>query len=670
MWLIGLSINMISLFAMILALGIIVDDAIVVGEHAAVRRARGDSARRAVEAGAMRMIGPVVSASLTTIAAFLPLLMISDIIGQIIADIPKVVVAILIASLIECFLILPGHLRHAFHAAGEQVRPSRFRRSFDRGFDRLRAGIFTRIVEAAIRWRYLTIAAAVAAFVLTIGLLAGGRVGFVFFPTPETDTIYANVTMTPGTPRTRTEAMLAELERSLRQVENDLTDGAGGLVLASSSRIGTSAGPSGSAVNGDHVAGMHVELIPSDQRSLRTPEIIDAWRKAVQPLAGVESLTIVPRRAGPPGRDLDVRLEGTDLVSLKRAAEELAGILTGFDGVTDIADDLPRGKREWILEMTPRGRSLGFSAESVARQVRNAVEGAIAKRFTRADEEVTILVTYPDNRSARELIDDMVLRAPNGAEVNLADIVRVSERSGFARIQREDGARQVAVTAEIDTSRTSADKVIDALSAGPLQELADKYGIRFSFAGRAEEQARTFADMRTGAAVALAAIYIILAWVFANYARPIAVMAVVPFGLVGAVTGHLLLGYDLTVLSLIGLIGLSGILVNDSIILVSTIEEKRRAGTPLHEALVSGSRDRVRAVLLTSMTTIGGLAPLLFETSLQAQFLIPMAITLVFGLLLATLLVLVVVPALIAIQGDIGTLRKRLLARMAGRRTA
>lgn len=198
MWLIGLSINMISLFAMILALGIIVDDAIVVGEHAAVRRARGDSARRAVEAGAMRMIGPVVSASLTTIAAFLPLLMISDIIGQIIADIPKVVVAILIASLIECFLILPGHLRHAFHAAGEQVRPSRFRRSFDRGFDRLRAGIFTRIVEAAIRWRYLTIAAAVAAFVLTIGLLAGGRVGFVFFPTPETDTIYANVTMTPA----------------------------------------------------------------------------------------------------------------------------------------------------------------------------------------------------------------------------------------------------------------------------------------------------------------------------------------------------------------------------------------------------------------------------------------------------------------------------------------
>lgn len=464
--------------------------------------------------------------------------------------------------------------------------------------------------------------------------------------------------------------MLAELERSLRQVENDLTDGAGGLVLASSSRIGTSAGPSGSAVNGDHVAGMHVELIPSDQRSLRTPEIIDAWRKAVQPLAGVESLTIVPRRAGPPGRDLDVRLEGTDLVSLKRAAEELAGILTGFDGVTDIADDLPRGKREWILEMTPRGRSLGFSAESVARQVRNAVEGAIAKRFTRADEEVTILVTYPDNRSARELIDDMVLRATewrrgqSGRHRARQRAQRLCPHS--ARGRRPSGGGHGGNRHQPHQCRQGHRRAERRSPAGTGRQIRDPVQLCRPGRGTGPNLCRH----AHGAAVALAAIYIILAWVFANYARPIAVMAVVPFGLVGAVTGHLLLGYDLTVLSLIGLIGLSGILVNDSIILVSTIEEKRRAGTPLHEALVSGSRDRVRAVLLTSMTTIGGLAPLLFETSLQAQFLIPMAITLVFGLLLATLLVLVVVPALIAIQGDIGTLRKRLLARMAGRRTA
>ena len=646
----GQSINMLSLFALIMVLGIVVDDAIVVGEHAATLRSRGLAPIEAAEGGAQRMLAPVMAASLTTIAAFLPILLISDIIGQIITAIPFVVVCVLVASLVECFLILPGHLRQAFHRSAG--RPSRFRAWFDGRFAAFRAGPFKNLVEGSVRHRYLTLSGTLAVLILSVGLVVGGRVGLHFFPTPETDTVFANIVFAPGTPRRVTEGMIGEVERALRAVEQQLTDGRGGLVTMSFGKAGASQAEQFRSVKGDHLGGVHVELVPSEQRDVRTHQLIEAWRAEIRPMAGLERISLNPRQAGPPSRELDIRLSGGTVAALKRASLEVRALLARYPGVSDIADDLPYGKREIILSVTPRGRALGFTTESVGRQVRDAFEGRIAKKFARGDEEVTVRVQYPEG-SAEASLRELYLRAPSGAEVPLGEVVSSLEQGAFARIRREDGQRQVAMTAEIDEAVTTANDVIEAIIRDGLPEIAQRHGLGYSFSGRAEEQQRSLAEMRLGAAIALAAIYIVLAWVFASYVRPVVVMSIIPFGLVGAILGHLVMGYDLTILSLIALLGLSGILVNDSIILVTTIDQRIATGEPLHEAIVGGSQDRLRAVLVTSLTTIGGLLPLLFETDLQARFMIPMAVTIVFGLMVATVLVLLVVPALLGVQEDI-----------------
>ena len=645
----GQSINMLSLFALIMALGIIVDDAIVVSEHAEYRHRCGDPPEVAAELGVLRMTAPVVSASLTTICAFIPLLAIGGVIGQIIEAIPLLVVAVILASLVECFLVLPAHLRGALGH-----KPSRFHKGFNRSFDRFREGPFRRLVMLAVEWRYLTVAVAVGAFVCSLGLVMGGRVEFVFFPQPEADRIYANVRMAASTPRYQTKAMLDELERALKVAEDGLTNGAGGLVTLRLARLGNTSGRTGSEdERGDHIASMAVQLQPSDNREIRTEEVIEAWRNELNELAVVETLTIRPATAGPPGREMDIRLSGQEIEILKMAAGQVKALLARYPGVSDIRDDLPYGKEDLILELTPHGRALGFTTESVARQVRDAFEGAIAQRFPRGDEEITVRVQFAREALGSETLDEFYLLSPNDTEVALSEVVSVRSKQAFSLLKREDGKRQVAITAELAEELITTDKAIEALGRDGLWDIADQFGVKVNFSGKAEEQGETLADMRLGALVGLTLIYIILAWVFASYTRPLVVMSVIPIGFLGAILGHWLLGFDLTMLSMIALIGLSGIVVNDSIILVNTIRGRLDSGELTSEAIVSGTCDRVRAVILTSATTIGGLSPLLFETSLQAQFLIPMAITICFGLMVTTCLVLLLVPALLAIQYDI-----------------
>ena len=648
----GQSINMVSLFAIIMTLGIIVDDAIVVGEHTATLGARGMGPIEAAQAGAFRMLAPVTAASLTTIAAFLPILMISDVIGQIIIAIPLVVIAVILAALVEAFLILPAHMRDALR--GSSGKSSRFRRWFDAGFARVREGPFRRLVDFSVHWRYLTVSIALGLLAISLSLLGGGHLPFNFFPSPEAETVFANVVFAPGTPRSRTEAMTRELEAALVRAEDALTEGEGGLVVMSFARIGASQVDNFGSVSGDHLGGLHVELVPSDQRSVRTDQFIEAWRAEIEPLPGVERISLNPRQGGPPGREIDVRITGGPIAVLKRAALEVRDLLRRMPGVSDVEDDLPYGKREVRLRISPRGRALGFTTESVGRQVRDAFEGGIAKRFARGDEEVTVRVRYPRGSITAATLRDLYLRAPSGAEVAISEVVELDETQGFSRVRRQDGARQVSVVAEVDEAVTSSGEILESLRRDGLSEIEDRFGVTASFAGKEEERERTLGDMKLGALVALISIYIVLAWVFASYSRPLVVMAIIPFGIMGAIVGHMVMGYDLTILSLVALLGLSGILVNDSIILVSTIEERIKAGEPRHEAIVNGSCDRLRAVILTSLTTIGGLLPLLFETDLQARFIIPMAVTIVFGLLLATLLVLVLVPALVGIQDDVG----------------
>jgi multidrug efflux pump subunit AcrB len=650
LWMLGMTINMISLFAMLLAIGVVVDDAIVVGEHAVSLKERGAAPDDAAELAALFMAAPVTSASLTTIAAFLPLLVIGDIIGEIIREIPVVVIIVLIASLVECLLVLPSHMRHAL--ARLPSEPSRFRKAFNRRFEALRDGHYRRLVAQAIEWRYTTLALAAAFLVLTIGLLAGGRIGFVFFHGPEADKLEANLVMAPGTPRAETERALAAIERAAYVAGSQLAPDRPDLFVMLLSRLGESfsAGPGLPSAAGDAVGGIVVELLPADVRNLKATDFAAAWEDAVSAIPGVESLTIRERLGGPPGREVDIRLRG-DIPprQLKAAALEVRALLERLDGVSQVGDDLDYGKEEILVRLTSRGEALGFTTERLGRQLRDAFEGTIAKRFARGDEEVDIRVRYDAEARADSELERLILQGPEGADVRLGEVADLTLTRGFASINRRDGKREVAITAELDEAVILLDQVQAAIDEG-LEAISRSYGISHEWVGRAEEQRNTLADLRLGGLIGLALIYIILAWVFASFTRPLAVMAVIPFGLVGAVVGHMVMGFDLTILSLVSLLGLSGILVNDSIIMVTTIDQRRADGEPPLDAIINGSADRLRAVLLTSLTTIGGLTPLLFETSLQAQFLQPMAVTLVFGLMVTTFLVLFVVPALLAVQ--------------------
>lgn len=665
MYITGQSINMVSMFALIMMLGIIVDDAIVVGEEAATNEQRGMSSLAAAEAGAMTMLAPVLAATLTTASSFLPIMFIGDRIGDILGAIPLVVLAVLLASTIECFLVLPGHLSHG--ASTAKVRkPSRFRLAFDRGFARFRDDVAGRFVALTFRWRYTTVAGMIAALVTAIGLMAGGRVGFEFFPSPEAENITAAVTFAPGTPRSAQLAAIAQYEAALYRAERDLLghpahkpgevapeDEPGSDDPQLVETVFTTIGQAGRS-QGDTLAEIDVQLTASELRTISTRRVIAAWSKLMPKLPSVERIAITERRGGPPGRDLDLRLQNAPIDTLKRAAEEIKVELTGFPGVSGVDDDLPYGKQEYVFTPTQRGLSLGFTGQAIGSQVRNAFEGAIATRFARGDEEITVRVKREQDLSGYADLQRLYLVTPRGDRVPLTEVVDIQERQSYSVVQRKDGVRTVAVTADVDSEVTKSQDVIDRLRREVLPGLVAAYGVEYTFKGRADETQKSFKDLSLGAMLALALIYIILAWVFASYWKPLAVMAIIPFGLAGAIYGHYVMNYNLTIISMIGLLGLSGILVNDSIVLVTRIRERLSQGDDLEAAAVGASRDRLRAVLLTSLTTIGGLLPLMFETSRQAQFLIPMAITLVFGLATATLLVLVLVPSLVGIGGDIG----------------
>jgi multidrug efflux pump subunit AcrB len=667
LWALGMTINMISLFAMLLAIGIVVDDAIVVGEHAVALKERGVPPDVAAETAALFMAAPVTSASLTTVAAFLPLLVIGDIIGSIIREIPVVVIIVLLASLIECLFVLPSHMRHALSHL--PLEPSRFRKAFNERFDAFRDGPYHRLVGKAIEWRYTTLALAMAALILAVGMMAGGRIGFVFFQAPEADRLEANLVMAPGTPRAETEQGLATIEDAALRTAAALAPERPDLLVMLLTRLGQSfsAGPGLPSTSGDAVGGIVIELQPADQREITASDFAERWREMVPPIPGVESLTIRQRLGGPPGREVDIRLRG-DIPpgELKAAALEVRDLLERLSGVSQIGDDLDYGKEEILIRLTGRGETMGFTTERLGSQLRDAFEGNIARRFAREDEEVEIRVRHDEEARGSADLERLLLVGPTGSSVRLGEVAELVQDRGFASIKRRDGQREVAITAELDEASILLDQVQESIET-ELAALARRYGISHEWVGRAEEQRNTLADLRLGAMIGLALIYIILAWVFASFLRPLAVMAVIPFGLVGAVLGHLLMGFDLGILSLVSLLGLSGILVNDSIIMVTTIDQRRRSGEAALDAIRNGSRDRLRAVLLTSLTTIGGLTPLLFETNIQAQFLQPMAVTLVSGLTVTTFLVLFVVPALLAVlETDIREpLRRRREARLA-----
>ena len=650
---VGGSINMVSLFALIMAFGIIVDDAIVVGEDALTKRQAGAAPLEAARNGALRMLAPVLASSLTTVAAFMPLMLVGGIIGRILFDIPLVVICVIIASVIESFLILPGHLHHTFRNA-RATQTSGFRQRFDDGFERFRNGTFLHLVTAAVRRPMTTLSVAVAALLLTAGLLAGGRLAFTFFPTPEGQILFAGVNFAAGTPPERVERFIAHLEDTLDETEAHFGEELVDLAVARLGERERADRLRGS--RGDQFASLRVQLVEPDRRATRIPEFIAAWRERIEPAPGLESLSLTEVRAGPPGRDVEVSLYGDDPADLKAASLELASVLTAVSGVTGVGDDMPFGQEQLIVRLTPQASVLGLTVAEVSNQLRAAYDGRIAQIFQHEGEEIEVRVILPDReRYNVTSLDNLAVSLPGGGVMPLLTAVDIEARRGFDTLRHNGGRLAVKVSADVDAAATNSNVVVAGLAAGPLPAIAARHGVEWSFKGRQENQEETLSDMAWGAGLAFALIYLVLAFVFGSYGWPLVVMSAIPFGLVGAIAGHWLLGIDLTVLSLFGFFGLSGIVVNNSIILVSFYKELKLRGVPWRDAIVEASRLRLRAVLLTSLTTIGGLTPLLFETSIQAQFLIPMATSIAFGLALATFMVLLLVPALLTLHESVAT---------------
>lgn len=457
-----------------------------------------------------------------------------------------------------------------------------------------------------------------------------------------------------GTPPERVESFLIHAESALEETEEAL---GGNLVRTSVTRLGKGIDPGdGNAPKGEQFGNIQVELVSPEERTVRNREFIREWEDRIRQAPGIENFSIDERQTGPPGRDLDIRLTGDDPHVLKEAALELADMLDDFPGTFATSDDTPFGREQFVFQLKPEGRAVGLTTESVGLQLRNAFDGYLAQLYQDGLEEVEVRVRLPDGERHRsESLERLNLRLPDGAFVPLDDVVELRSRQGFETLRHADTRLAIQVSTEVDRAVNNAARIRAALEDGPLDELAVRYGVEYSFEGRAADQEETFADMRMGLLLALGLMYIVLAWVFASWGWPLIVMAIIPFGILGALFGHWVMGVELTILSLFGLFGLTGIVVNNSIILVSFYQGLRETGLALREAIVEAACQRLRAVILTSVTTIAGLTPLLFERSVQAQFLIPMAISIVFGLAFATLLVLFVIPALLRLyEGRFG----------------
>ena len=668
MFISGQSINMISLFGLIMALGIVVDDAIVVGEHSSYLKTKRhlDSSKAPVVA-ATRMSVPVICAMLTTVAAFIPLFMVKGVIGQIISAIPLVVCAVLVASLIECFLVLPAHLAHFDKRMKDE---SKFRIWFDEKFRMFQEGIFRKFINLTFNYRYVTFMIAIGMFIISVGMMSGGRVLFSFFPTPEADIIIANFKMHSGTTRSKTEKMLDNVEKGLLKTSSQFSMSPDLVKFHMSSlgnRTSFSNNAGSNALGNDLLGSMVVELKTADKRDIRTNQFINAWLDNIEKVSGLDKLSIRSPSGGPPGRDIDVRFQGESLKKLKLASNELIKIARTIPGATSLDDNLEYGIQERILSLTNKGQSLGLSISDIGEQVRSAINGIIISKFPKGDEEVTVRLKLSENEQLTDMMNDLRIVSPFGISFKLRDVVEIKDKLPFSSINRQNGFREVMISGDLFPSLMNTSQARQFLMKNGLPEIAKKYNLTYRFDGRDLEQKETFSDMFLGAIIGLVLIYFILAWVFKAWLRPFSIMIMIPFSFIGAVLGHYVLGLTMSILSMFALLALAGIVVNNSIILVSTIERRledlkqqdTNADNMINEAIISGVVDRFRPVLLTSLTTIGGLSALMFEKSLQAQFLIPMAATIVFGLGITAFLVLVIVPAMMGIGNDLSNLIKK-----------
>jgi len=653
----GLTINMISLFALIITLGIVVDDAIVVGEHADHRaRHLGESPVVAAENAARRMAMPVFAATLTTVIAFFALVAVGGRFGDLIADIPFTVIAVLLASLVECFLILPNHMSHALAHADRNHWYDWPSRQVNRGFVWVRERLFRPAMGLLIRARYVVLAGAVAALASQVALVMTGEVQWRFFNAPEQSSVTGNFAMAPGATRADTLAQMRALQDTVAELAAEYQERHGrnpiDYVLA---EVGGNAGRGMAGTDTkepDQLGGISIELIDADLRPYSSFAFVSDLQDRVARHPMVEEISFRSWRSGPGGDALDVQFYGADAGTLKAASEALKTALARFPEVSAVEDDLAYDKEELILDLTPRGAALGFTIDELGRVLRHRLGGIEAATYPLGPRSASIRVELPEGELTADFLERTLMRTPSGAYVPLADIVSVERREGFSTVRRENGIRLISVTGDIsEDDPARATEIIASLEAEILPRIAAEEQVEWRLAGLSEQEDEFLSDAMTGLILCLTGIYLVLSWIFASWTRPLVVMSVIPFGLVGAIWGHYIWEVPLSMFSVVGLLGMSGIIINDSIVLVTTIDEHARE-RGLFPAILDGAADRLRPVLLTTLTTVLGLAPLLYEQSSQAQFLKPTVITLVYGLGFGMVLVLLVVPALMAMQAD------------------
>ena len=669
-WLIprfGVTINMMSLFAFIMVLGLVVDDAIVVGENIFSYRQQGLDRIDAAIKGVQEMCWPVVAAVLTTVFAFVPLAYTGGIMGKILRVLPIVVIGVLGFSLVEALLILPAHLSSKRGKPGKGIRrfTDKINNFIDKNLKKFVNGPFANFVERSVRWRYVTLSLGLAVFLTTVGIVAGGYIKFVFFDAIEADNVIALLRMPLGTPVEQTREVAERIEAAAFEAIEEFDEKYASDVSIKK-HIATTIGAQptigrGGPVQVDlatggqsHLAEVNIELLGAEERDLSSTAVKNRWRELVGEVAGASSLTFISEFAST-GEPINVELSHQDFDVLLAASEKLKGILRDYTGVGDIQDDFEPGKAELKLKIKDTGRTLGLTLSDLARQVRQGFYGDEVQRIQRGRDDIRVMVRYPEaERRSLADVENMRIRLPNGTEIPFDTVAEVQYGRGYSAIKRVDRRRVVSVTADVDRTLANSNVINKELLASVLPELAREFdGVQYRFAGEQREMNESLGSLKVNFAIAMLAIYGLLAVQFKSYSQPAIIMSAIPFGIVGAAFGHLLMGYNFGIMSMFGIVALSGVVVNDSLIMIDLINRERRSGIELHQVLRDCATRRFRPIMLTTLTTFFGLLPMITERSIQARFLIPMAISLAFGVMFATCITLVLVPSLYMILEDV-----------------
>jgi multidrug efflux pump subunit AcrB len=660
---IGMSLNMITLFAFIVTLGMVVDDAIVVGENTFRLRQAGMPPLQAAIQGAKEMGSPVFFSIATTIAAFSPLLFIPGVNGKIWLCIPTVVILVLVLSLVESFFVLPAHLGHSKQRLKPKSRLSRMQEKFAQRVERFVQNYYLPWVKLALRQRVITLAIAITVFVSSLGLVAGGQVKMIDFPKDESDWVVAVARLPYGVAVEETDAVM---DRLVKASQKALAENGGDAInLGIFSMRGIEFGP---GPDGSNVTSVLTMLVPTDQRNITSSEFVDAWREKIGEIPGIESLYF-NSTTGRNTKPIDVEIAYGDIDVLEESANYLAAQLATFDGVKDVDNGIQLGKPQMDFTLTPAGINAGFTSTDLAAQVRAAFYGSEALRQQRGRHEIRTMVRLP--RAEREKlssVDEMVVRTPSGGEMLLREAANVSWGRAYTAIRRTNGKRIVRVQADIEEGKANAQEIMGAINQKILPKLKARVpDISLGASGRQRDFNEFLDFLKTGFSLALLIMFVLIAIPLRSYLQPaLVVMTAIPFGFTGAVLGHLLMGMELSLVSMMGLVALAGVVVNDSLVLVTAANKFKASGMSAIEAAGAAAQQRFRPVILTSLTTFGGLAPMIFESSVQARVLIPMAVSLGYGVLFATIITLFLVPCLYVMSDNLSLRFHRALKRLLG----